>query len=1063
MLHVHLSNKLENLAKKLAALLKKRKGPVFSPSVILIQSRGMEKWISMKIAEENGICANVRFLFPNTLINEVFRSVLEDISQEPFLDVEFMKWKLMTIIPSFIQKRSFSFLSRYISEEKRDISLFQFCSLIADTFDQYIVFRPDMISRWERGLDEHWQACLFRDLIKNTNNYHRSKLAMLFKEKLFEKRAILPSVIYVFGISAIPRFHLDILYSLAQVIDVHLFLMNPCKEYWGDLVPEKYILRKGESAKEKLYLEVGNPLLSSLGKLGRDFFDIINEYESVTHENFKDIQEKNLLTHIQSDILNMRDPSTIPKREIKEDDLSIQIHSCYSPMIEVEVLYHNILHMLDADPSLSPKDLLVMTPDIEKYAPFIQAVFGAPDPDAKIPFSIADRSPKWERKLIRAFFKILELRNTRLEASKVLDVLESELIAKRFGINSEELDTIRTWINESGIRWGIDRQHRKEWIDSITDIGTWKKGLESLLLGYALLDENEGVFDGIFPYEYVEGKSELLGRLIDFLTRLFEYVKEFSKKKTMKQWQELFFNLLDELFLIDEESYRDAHLLREIISEMVEYSENASFYEPVSIEVPVWNMEKILGRKGYGSRFLTGGITFCAMLPMRSIPFRVICLIGMNYDGFPRYSKSWEFDLIQKYPRKGDRSKRDDDRYLFLEAIISAREKLYISYTGRSIKDSSPIPPSVVVSELIDYIEQGFYIKDKNIVEHISFEHPLHPFNPIYFKEGRFFNYSEKDFKSAKNMLSERISPTPFLKRLSLAQMDDELEIDDLCQFFSNPVRFLLRKKLNLVLERDTEFLEDEEVFKLRGLQKYRFEQQLLEYRLNRQRMQIKEFFQHRGLLPLGALGEYEFLKVSQKMRLFLDRIGPYLEKEKKEFELEARIRGLLVKAKVKDIYGDELFMFRFSRIRASDRIKFWLYYLFCLINGLHLSGGVFIGFDKNERPISLRLSPLRKDEAESYFSEMLDIYKKGHKRAIHFFPESGWKYAEALFVKKEDQEKAIQRARFQWEGSDYAMGEGKNEYYEFCFKGNDPIDEEFFELSKKMFLPIILNTKRQD
>ncbi len=584
------------------------------------------------------------------------------------------------------------------------------------------------------------------------------------------------------------------------------------------------------------------------------------------------------------------------------------------------------------------------------------------------------------------------------------------------------------------------------------------------MLGYALLDEKQGVFEGIFPYEDIEGKADLLGRLIDFLTKLFEYVKEFSKKKTMRQWKELFFNLLDELFLIDEESYRDAHLIREIISEMVEYSENASFFEPVSIDVPVWNMEKILGRKGYGSKFLTGGITFCAMLPMRSIPFRVICLIGMNYDDFPRYSKRWEFDLIQKYPRKGDRSKRDDDRYLFLEAIVSAREKLYISYTGRSIKDNSPIPPSVVVSELIDYIEQGFYVKDKNIVDHISFEHPLHSFNPIYFKKGRFFNYSEKDLKSAKNMLSERISPTPFLKRLSLAQMDDELEIDDLCQFFSNPVRFLLKRKLNLILDKGNGLLlEDSETFKLRGLQKYRFEQKLLEYKLNRERDHIKEFFQHRGILPLGALGEYEFLKGKQKVKSFLDILTPYLERERKEFELETKIRDVLVKAKVKDVYGNELFMYRFSRIKAADRIKVWLYYLFCNINDIFLSGARLIGLDEDEKIMLLKLLPLRKDEAESYFLEMLNIYKEGIKRAIHFFPESGWKYVEYLFVKKEDKQKAIQKAKAQWEGNDYVMGEGMDEYYKFCFRGNDPIDEEFFELSKRIFLPIVMNTKRQD
>jgi len=1061
MLHTYVSNRLEELAKELSILLRERKEHPLIPPIILIQSRGMERWISMRIAEENGVCANIRFLFPNMLLYELFKIVLDDVPEDSFMDVEFMKWRLMRIIPEIVQDKRFSFLLRYFREEKRDLAIFQLCSLIADTFDQYIIFRPDLIFRWEKGEEDHWQAHLFRALIKETDGLHRARLSKIFVERLPEKKEELPSNIYVFGISFLPRFHLDIINVISKHIDVHMFLLNPCMEFWGDILPERHILRKGSSLKEELHMEIGNPLLSSLGKLGRDFFDIINEYDASVHENFREIEENSLLSHIQADILKLRNPYQMEKRKIREDDTSIQIHSCHSPLREVEVLYDNILNMLEEDQSLRPRDILVMTPDIEKYAPFIQAVFGSPEPDSpKIPFSIADRSPKWENEIIRTFFKVLKLKDSRFEASLIMDIIDSDPISKRFGFKEEDMRILRKWVREAGIRWGMDKEDRKRWLEMASDIGTWRSGLNSLLLGYALMDEGKGVFEDIFPYDESEGNSDLLGRFVDLINKLFFYAKEFSKKKRIRQWQDLFFSLLDELFFVDEESQRYMQLLREIIAEMTESSEKASFYELVDIDVPVWNIEKALGRRGYGSRFLTGGITFCEMLPMRSIPFKVICLIGMNYDDFPRYSKSWEFDLIQKNPRKGDRSKRDDDRYLFLETIISARKRLYISYVGRSIKDNTPIPPSVVVSELMDYIEQGFYIEGKDILSHILFEHALHPFSPIYFRRGRFFSYSNLNLIAAKTALSERRGRGLFLKELSENRIE-EIELDDLFSFFSNPVRFLLKKRLNISLEKEMDQIEDTEIISLKGLYKYRFEQELFKDRLKRERERFVEFMQSRGFLPLGAIGEYEFLKSRQKLDLFLKEIGSYIGDEIKEIEIEKEIDEIRIRGRIRDIYNGRLLLYRFSKIRPADKIRLWLIYLFLKADEFPLKDAVLFGFDEKERLFSLRLRHVKRDEAEEYLRDIISIFREGLRRPIHFFPKSSWEFAERVYIKKEDQRIAIQKAKEVWEGNDYVRGEKEDEYYEFCFRGADPIDDEFIELSKRIFLPIIINSER--
>ncbi len=1067
-LYIHTSNKLEILAKELAILIRDKDSKPFDPTIIMIQSKGMERWLSMQIAKYNGICANVSFPFPNALIYKLFKLVLEDLPEDAFLDVEVMKWKLMKILPLCINQEQFFILKNYAKGLKKDLRLFQLSYLIADTFDQYIIFRPEMIFKWEKGGENHWQAELFRILITNSNGLHRARLANLFVKRLPDKKNMLPDTIYVFGISSIPKFHMNILVAISKYVDVHLFLMNPCKEYWGDILSEKEIRKKGGLIKEELYMEKGNPLLSSLGRMGRDFFDIINEYQFIEDSKFEEIKEKSLLSCIQSDILYLRNPEEIAKRKIDVRDCSVQVHSCHSPMREVEVLYDSILDMLENDPHLKPRDIIVMTPDINKYAPFIQAVFGHPDPDIKIPFSIADRSPRWESKTINAFFKILDLRESRFEASKVLDILESNTISNMFGISVNELKTIRKWIKEAGIRWGIDKNNREEISNLSIDIGTWKYGIRRIALGYALVDEQTGIFKDVFPYDGIEGgEAEIFGRFSEFLERLFAYVKGFSSKRSISEWREFIFNLLQDLFFIDEENQKDVQLLRNIINEMVKISEVAGFNEKLDLDVFVWNMQKLMDRRGYGSRFITGGITFCAMLPMRSIPFKVICLIGMNYDSFPRHHKKWEFDIIQKHPQKGDRSKRDEDRYIFLEAILSAREKLYISYTGQSIKDNTPIPPSVVVSELLDYIEEGFFTESRSIIEHIFFIHPLHPFSPIYFDKGSsFFSYSKKNMLAAQAMLNKRIIPASVISK-EISSIDKKwknIDILDLCNFFSNPCKFFLKNRLFINLDKDEDVIKDIEPLRLKDLEKYQFEQELLNNKLSGNRREKFMFFlQAKGLLPLGNLGEYEFKRAEAKANRFIAELSKYKEKDEKALNIELQIDDFHITANIKNLYLNRMLFFRFARIRPIDRLKMWLHYLTAQVSGIPLKEAMFIGLNDDNKKISiLRLLPLEQAEAKNILKHLLYIYWDGLSRPIHFFPESSWTYFESIYIRKEDPDKAFQKAKHKWEGNEYSRGESKDEYYEFCFRDVSPLDNEFLELSKAIFLPIIIHSKKE-
>ncbi len=1049
---LHVSNRLEILAEELADLLRQKAVSPFSPHIVLVQNRAIAKWVSMKIAEKNGICANVKFFLPNEFLYEIFSSSLS-IPKEEILDLEFIKWKLLKLLPKYVHKEEF--LKRYLEGEKRDLRLFQLSHLIAETFEKYIMFRPEMVIKWERGLGEDWQAELFRDLIKE-NGFHLARCAKLFIEKIEEiQEDILPDTVYAFGINYLPRFHMDILYALSNKIDLHLFLLNPCKEYWGDIIPEREIRRKGLILKEEeLYIEKGNPLLSSFGKLGRDFFDLINEYPMIESERYREIEEKDLLSYIQADIFYLRDPEKIGKRKIKRDDLSVQIHVCHSAMREIEVLYDRILDMFENDPELKPKDIIVMAPDIEEYASYIQAIFN------DIPFCIADRLPKHESKIIKAFLKALELKESRIKASELFEILEEEKVAKRFCISPDELSMLREWIKDVGIRWGIDEDFRKKIGLIPSSVGTWKEGLRSLILGYSMRNREKEKFQKIFPYDALEGsEAELLGRFIEFAERLFSYINEFSEKKTPSEWKNLLLSFIEDFFFIDDESFSEIQLLREAVLDIADTAERAGCFEKVDLDVIKWEIEKIIGKKSYGLSFLQKGITFCSMVPMRAVPAKVICLIGMNYDSFPRDDTRWEFDLIQKNPRKGDRSRRNDDRYLFLEAILSARKILYISYIGKSIRDNSYIPPSVVVSELMDYIEQNFFSESGDIKDQIIFYHPLHPFSSKYFKKGsRLFSYSHKNLFAAKRLLGKREERRCFIEEeLSLERLDF-VSIEDLCDFFSNPCKFLLKKRMNILLEIEESRIEDEEILRLKGLERYRFEKELFESISSIEKKEnLISFMQKRGILPLENLGIYEFKKAEAGINLFLDRLKRYAYGEKRKIEGRIRIGEFLIEGKIEEVFSKRIFLYRYGKIRAKDRLKLWIYHLFCLCLDEDLEESVFLGLNKENRPFFLRYSPFEKRKAENFLSELLDIFKKGLKKPLHFFPESSWIYAESL--KRKDASEAIKKAKEEYFGNEYRIGESSDDYYEFCFRGTDPIDEEFVELSKKVFLPIQENS----
>lgn len=1073
-LRLFTSNRLEILAEKLAEVLETPLASPLEPELIVVQSTGMERWVSMELARRHKICANVRFPFPNTFVEEIFRRVIQPLPDPSPFEPQVTSWRIMGLLPSLLGRPAFATLGNYLGDPPDALKLIQLAKRIADTFDQYLLFRPEMILRWEEGGEAHWQAELWRELSRGREHLHRAALGKALLEAL-QRPGVeiqdLPGRVSVFGISALPGFHLGVLAALSRVTNVNLFLMNPCREYWGDILAHREARRASAGAgplTDQLHLETGNSLLASLGALGRDFFDLLTEYPGEEEAIFLDPGEGTLLSALQSDILNLRDRGRAGegRSAIAAADTSIQIHSCHSPMREVEVLRDRLCQLFEEDPDLAAGDILIMTPEIGTYAPFIQAVFAAPAGAAgMIPFTIADRSVREEGEIVAAFLAILDLWGRRFTSSQVLALLEARSVRRRAGLSEAEVELVRRWVRETGIRWGIDDENRRELALPAYRENTWRAGLDRLLLGYAQPGEEERLFGGVLPYDEIEGGDTLvLGRFLEFVEELFREVQTLGRSRTLVEWSRVLREILDRFFEMDEEAERELQVIRRKVKELADFQELAELTGPIELKALRYHLGHHLEREGFGFGFMTGAVTFCALLPMRSIPFKVIWLLGMNGDAYPRQAPPLGFDLMARHPRRGDRSRRNDDRYLFLEALLSAREHLGISYVGQSIQDNSLLPPSVVVSELQDYIEQGFALPGGDILEHVVTRHRLQGFSPEYFKgDQRLFSYSAEYSKTAKGLVAPRRAPLPFISA-GLSEPPAEwrtVDLDDLVRFFANPARFLLTKRLGIRLDEEEQVLPESEPFTLTGLESYLLAERLVARGLAGQDLRAYlPLARAGGRLPHGIVGDCTYEELRIGVERFVARTRPYLESARPEpLPVDLTLGDFRLTGRISGRYGDRLVQQRYARVRPQDHLRAWI---------THLALGLA------DSPRSSMLASLRAEGEATWVAwdygpvengdgllvVLLERYWEGLRRPLPFFPRSSWAYARLVLEKVNPEGEALRKASETWAGDDYQRGESEDPYYHLCFRDTDPLDDEFQRLAIELFEPLLAHQK---
>lgn len=1030
------------------------------PEVFVVQNYGMARWLSLFIARREGIAANLEFKFSAEIYWQILREIDKQIPEDLPSDRIPMSWSIFEILQNS-NDSGLAKLQQYVNHEdpkKQEMRCWHLACRIADVFDQYLTYRPAMLRKWEKGqlsmgFDAgEWQQHLWRKLSERwkkqgrKEGVHRATLEKELVDRIDNENISkdkLPPRILVFGVSEMPETYIKTLVKVSELIDVHFYSVDVSQN------------------KE-------NPFIHSLGKAGIDFHFLIQKHirkdSDIKDVEISDIPSsrndpQNFFQQVKRDLVNGSQPD-----QMVQADRSVQIHSCHSPRREVEVLYDQLLLMLDENEGLDPSDILVMCPNMEEYGPEIEAIFGAVESDIpEIPYHLAERAD--ETNIIHLTFrKLLQVVDSRFKVTDLLDLLDCRPIRSRFSMTEDEVNTLEKWIEDNNIRWGISGKHKQSLNLPQTDSFTWRSGLNRMMAGYAMQTLDDALFQSIYPYDEIQQTehAELLGRFSHFINMLFEAYREVENVRSLNEWCDFFSEWLLSFFPDDEAYYRDIQKLRDIVHSLREQSQLSGMHATVSYRIVRSYLEDRLDQTGTGGGRPGQGVTFSGMIAMRNIPARVVCMIGMNDGVFPRRKDLVEFNLITKDPEPGDRLPGREDRQIFLENILACDNKIYFSYTGQSNKKEINYPPSVVLREFVDYLIDSYKIDEEEIIQ----QHKLQSFSPLYFKkdkDNKLISYSVQN-RNIADALQNMFTTNSVFFETKLPEPDvslKKLSVNEFVSFFQHPAKFLFRNRLGIFFKDERVLDEDREIFELGGLDRYSLAQEMLERYIDEQSslQSFKDVAFARDLLPEGWPGEQSFNMQARKVYEFGQEIEGVLQQEQLEpVEIDFTWNDIQVFGKLDQIYEKEQVLYRLGKRRPKDIIELWIKHLLFQTAkpADHPGRSTLFTFDKKSGVDYLQLPALKE---ERILADLLMLYWRGLSQPLYFFPQSSFTYAEQVLQKGSDESYALEKADKKWYSPWSTVNEREDPYFKKILGGRNPLfnnelGDQFKHYSKVFWAP---------
>lgn len=947
MIVVHRSERADCLVEALADLLGDALDPM-TPELVAVPTRGVERWLTQRLSHrlgaadsEGGVCANVEFPFPGSVVGQATSIACGfDAEIDPWTP-ERSVWPLVELVDEHLTAAWLEPLVAHLKagspkspEGTTTLRRFATVRHLADLYDRYAVHRPDMIQRWAAGLedvegaqssdrsgdgnDDRWQAQLWRRLRQRIGVPSPAERLATAATRLAEEPHLLdfPPRLSLFGLTRLPASHLRILETIGRNRDVHVFLLHPSGALWDAV--EQAAERAGEPPSKRIddttVAIASNPLLRSWGRDSREMQLVLRSRGIVGGEHLPVPEPKadnrSLLHRLQSDVRANREParSTASTEEdarppLDPTDDSVRVHVCHGRLRQVEVMRDAILHALVDDPSLEPRDVLVMCPDIESFAPLVRAVFGSgSQPDAgreraepqeqepgppQLRVRLADRSIRQTNPVLAVAARLLQLAAGRVPASEVLDLAGREPVARRFGFDEDDLGQLERWVARSGIRWGLDEAHRAPWrLDQVGD-NTWQAGLDRLLLGVAMAEENQRLFCGVLPLDDVtSGAVDLAGRFAEFVERIHAAVDRLRGPHTVEDWVTTIAAATESISSASAHELWQRDQFQRVLDDVAETAttrageDRSVVAQSSGVLLDLAEVRSLLDDRLRGrptrANFRTGDLTFCTLVPMRSVPHRVIGLLGLDGDSFPRHPAHDGDDLLLVEPFVGDRDARSEDRQLLLDALLAATDHLIVTYEGRDPRTNQERPPCVPIAELLDVVDRTVRAPDGSPCDRarelVVVDHPLQSFDWRNFSAGELtgehpWSFDPVDLAGARAHVQPRRAPRTFLSRPLEGPSIEIVQLDALVRFLEHPVRAFLRERLGWYGPSTSGQVKDALPVELDHLEQWGVGDRMLDALLAGSTMEAAEAAEvGRGLLPPGALATQELYDVEQSV-----------------------------------------------------------------------------------------------------------------------------------------------------------------------------------------------------
>jgi exodeoxyribonuclease V gamma subunit len=1027
--------------------------------VVAVPSRGIERWLAQRVSRRlgtrpggaDGVCANVDFPFPGTLVGDALSSASGfDPATDPWRP-ERAVWPLLDVVDAHLDESWLAALAGHLRNAGPDGALRRFATVrhIADLYDRYGVHRPEMLRSWATGgveaitPEERWQADLWRRLRERIGSPSPAERLIDACRALREDAALadLPQRVSLFGLTRLPASYLDVLVALAQQRDVHLFLLHPSPVLWDKLTeyrPPKG-LRRTDDPSTKM---TTNPLLGSWGRDAREMQLVLAAAGDEVVDDYRPAAEgaTTLLRRIQNDIRDDRSPAGsihhLPEEArpvLEPADRSIQVHACHGRARQVEILRDAVLHLLEDDPDLEPRDILVMCPDIETYAPFIDATFGVAEPvdgergpglpDLRV--RLADRSLRQTNPTLSVIARLLELVTERVTASQVLDLAGRDPVRYRFGLDDDDLARLGEWVVTSGVRWGFDAERRAPYKLESLEANTWRAGLDRALLGVTMAEERQRLVGGVLPLDDVDsGAIELVGRFAELIDRLDECVTALGQPQTVDAWAVSLAQAAESLTATSERDTWQREELQRLLDDLIGEATTDDAVARVLLEpadVVSLLSDRLKGRPTRAN-FRTGHLTICTLVPMRSVPHRVVCLLGLDDGAFPRVSERDGDDLTLADPHVGDRDPRGEDRQLLLDALMAATDTLLITYTGRDERTNVERPPAVPVGELLDVVERTVRTGEGSPVrEHIVVQHPLQPFDARNYTAGalvpgQFWGFDPVNLEGAQASVNPRQPPGPFLPG-PLPDIDTAVvELDDLDRFLRHPVRAFLLQRLGIRLSLKVADVDDALPVELGSLEQWALGDRLLSARMAGAEIEACVAAERaRGVVPPGALAGRIFDRVVPDVQSVAAAAAAHDDVEPVSMDVNITLAdGTRIVGTVPQVRGDVICAVSFSRLGPHPRLQAWLRLLALTVGHPDRTFSAFtVGRIRDGGPPRTDVSVARIDvlgadaaarqrTAARYLGELLDLYRRGMREPVPIYCRTTAAWARGSATKRE-------------------------------------------------------------